>query len=79
MTAPSKELLLSAKNLTKQFGGLAAVNDVSIDLYKGQIHAVIGPNGAGKTTLFNAATGILRPSAGSIACRNSQPMRTTLR
>jgi len=47
------ELLLSAKELVKRFGGLAAVNQVSIDLYRGQIHAVIGPNGAGKSTLTN--------------------------
>jgi branched-chain amino acid transport system ATP-binding protein len=44
------EVLLSAKNLTKRFGGLAAVNDVSVDLWRNHIHAVIGPNGAGKST-----------------------------
>jgi branched-chain amino acid transport system ATP-binding protein len=60
------ELLLSAKNLTKHFGGLAAVNDVSIDLFKGQIHAVIGPNGAGKSTLTNLVSGDLPLTSGSI-------------
>ena len=60
------ELLLSAKNLTKHFGGLAAVNDVSIDLYRGQIHAVIGPNGAGKSTLTNLISGDLTLTSGSI-------------
>jgi branched-chain amino acid transport system ATP-binding protein len=60
------ELLLSAKNLTKHFGGLAAVNDVSIDLYRGQIHAVIGPNGAGKSTLTNLVSGDLTLTSGSI-------------
>jgi branched-chain amino acid transport system ATP-binding protein len=60
------ELLLSAKNLTKHFGGLAAVNDVSIDLYRGQIHAVIGPNGAGKSTLTNLVSGDLALTSGSI-------------
>jgi branched-chain amino acid transport system ATP-binding protein len=60
------ELLLSAKNLTKRFGGLAAVNDVSIDLLKGQIHAVIGPNGAGKSTLTNLVSGDLPLTSGSI-------------
>jgi branched-chain amino acid transport system ATP-binding protein len=60
------ELLLSAKNLTKRFGGLAAVNDVSIDLFKGQIHAVIGPNGAGKSTLTNLVSGDLPLTSGSI-------------
>jgi branched-chain amino acid transport system ATP-binding protein len=59
-------ILLSAKNLTKRFGGLAAVNDVSIDLQLGQIHAVIGPNGAGKSTLTNLLSGDLPVTLGSI-------------
>jgi branched-chain amino acid transport system ATP-binding protein len=66
MTALQSELLLSAKNLTKHFGGLAAVNDVSIDLFRGQIHAVIGPNGAGKSTLTNLVSGDLPLTSGSI-------------
>lgn len=61
------ELLLSAKNLTKRFGGLAAVNNVSIDLYRGQIHAVIGPNGAGKSTLTNLVSGDLPLTSGSLS------------
>ncbi len=60
------DLLLSATNLTKRFGGLAAVNDVSVDLHRGRIHAVIGPNGAGKSTLTNLLSGDLPPSSGSI-------------
>ena len=60
------EILLSAKNLTKRFGGLAAVNDVSVDLWQGRIHAVIGPNGAGKSTLTNLLSGDLPPTSGSI-------------
>ena len=60
------ELLLSAKELVKRFGGLAAVNQVSIDLYRGQIHAVIGPNGAGKSTLTNLLSGDLPLSSGQI-------------
>ena len=60
------ELLLSAKNLTKRFGGLAAVNNVSINLYKGQLHAVIGPNGAGKSTLTNLLSGDLTLTSGTI-------------
>ena len=59
-------LLLSAKNLTKRFGGLAAVNDVSIDLMRNHIHAVIGPNGAGKSTLTNLLSGDLPPTSGSV-------------
>ncbi|MDP1739496.1 ABC transporter ATP-binding protein [Polaromonas sp.] len=60
------EVLLSAKNLTKRFGGLAAVNDVSINLQRRQIHAVIGPNGAGKSTLTNLLSGDLLPTSGSV-------------
>ena len=58
------EVLLSAKNLTKRFGGLAAVNDVSVDLWRNHIHAVIGPNGAGKSTLTNLLSGDLPPTSG---------------
>jgi branched-chain amino acid transport system ATP-binding protein len=60
------EVLMSARQLTKRFGGLAAVNDVSVDLWKGRIHAVIGPNGAGKSTLTNLLSGDLPPTAGTI-------------
>ena len=59
-------VLLSARNLTKRFGGLAAVNDVSIDLLRNHIHAVIGPNGAGKSTLANLLSGDLQPTAGTV-------------
>jgi branched-chain amino acid transport system ATP-binding protein len=65
------ELLLCAQNLTKRFGGLAAVNGVSIDLYRGQIHAVIGPNGAGKSTLTNLLSGDLPLTSGSIKLMSS--------
>ena len=61
------EVLLSAKKLTKRFGGLAAVDDVSIDLLRNHIHAVIGPNGAGKSTLTNLLSGDLPPTSGSVA------------
>jgi branched-chain amino acid transport system ATP-binding protein len=60
------EVLLSARNLTKRFGGLAAVSEVSLDLWLGRIHAVIGPNGAGKSTLTNLLSGDLAPTAGSV-------------
>jgi branched-chain amino acid transport system ATP-binding protein len=62
----SETALLSATALTKRFGGLAAVNDVSLDLWKGRIHAVIGPNGAGKSTLTNLLSGDLPPTSGQI-------------
>ena len=60
------EALLTATGLTKRFGGLAAVNDVSLSLHRNQIHAVIGPNGAGKSTLTNLLAGDLPPTAGHI-------------
>ena len=58
--------LLEIKNLTKNFGGLKAINDLSFNLEKGEILGIIGPNGAGKTTLFNMLTGFHRPDGGSI-------------
>ena len=61
------EVLLSAKDLTKRFGGLAAVNEVSVDLWRSRIHAVIGPNGAGKSTLTNLLSGDILPTSGSVA------------
>ncbi len=60
------DVVFSASHLTKRFGGLAAVNDVSLDLWRGRIHAVIGPNGAGKSTLTHLLSGDLAPTAGSI-------------
>jgi branched-chain amino acid transport system ATP-binding protein len=59
-----RNTLMSARGLTKRFGGLAAVNDVSLELWLGQIHAVIGPNGAGKSTLANLLSGDLPPTSG---------------
>src|SRR3954468_20346260 len=60
------EALLTASALTKKFGGLAAVNDVSLELHQGRIHAVIGPNGAGKSTLTNLLSGDLPPTSGRV-------------
>lgn len=58
--------LLEAENITKVFGGLMAVNSVSLTVEKGSIVSVIGPNGAGKTTFFNVLTGIYKPDGGTI-------------
>jgi ABC-type branched-subunit amino acid transport system ATPase component/ABC-type branched-subunit amino acid transport system permease subunit len=58
--------LLELKNLTKRFGGLVAVNDASLTIRKGTIHAIIGPNGAGKSTLFNLVTGLHKVDAGQV-------------
>jgi branched-chain amino acid transport system ATP-binding protein len=59
--------LLEVKGVSKRFGGVHAVNDVSFRVEKGMIKAVIGPNGAGKTTLFNIVSGFIPPDAGSIS------------
>ncbi len=58
--------ILEAENVTKQFGGLTAVNDVSLYIDEGEIFGLIGPNGAGKTTFFNAITGLYPPTRGAI-------------
>jgi len=58
--------LLEAKQLSKRFGGLLAVNNVSLSLYKDQLHAVIGPNGAGKTTLTHLLSGDIAASSGEL-------------
>ena len=62
----SNNSLLEVKNLTMDFGGLRAVDSVSLNVYAGEIVALIGPNGAGKTTFFNCVTGIYKPSNGDV-------------
>ena len=62
----SKHKLLEVKGLTMDFGGLRAVDSVSLDVHEGEIAALIGPNGAGKTTFFNCVTGIYTPTKGDI-------------
>jgi branched-chain amino acid transport system ATP-binding protein len=62
----SGEILFQADNISKTFGGLKAVNDVSFALRAGIVTTLVGPNGAGKTTLFNAMTGHLVPDQGSV-------------
>lgn len=60
------EPILEVKNLTKNFGGLCAVSNVSMTINQGELIGLIGPNGAGKTTLFNLLTGVYEPSSGLI-------------
>ena len=62
--------MLSLEKVSKNFGGLAALSDVSFEVNAGEIVGVIGPNGAGKTTLFNLITGVFAPSSGSIDFRD---------
>jgi len=67
--------LLELDNVSKDFGGLRAVNRVSLTAHDGEILGLIGPNGAGKTTLFNMITGVYRPSAGRVLLRGEDITR----
>lgn len=58
--------ILNVKNLTKNFGGICALDNVTVDLMENEILGLIGPNGAGKTTLFNVITGFYKPDAGKV-------------
>ncbi len=76
------EAILSLQGLTRSFGGLAAVRDLSFEVRSGEILSLIGPNGAGKTTVFNLITGTLLPTRGRVSFQNrditgSRPYETT--
>lgn len=60
------DIILEARHLRKEFGGLVAVDDVSLRIRRGSTHSIIGPNGAGKTTFFNLLTGKYRPTRGEV-------------
>jgi branched-chain amino acid transport system ATP-binding protein len=64
--------VLEVKNLTKRFGGLVAVNDLSFDIEAGEIIGLIGPNGSGKTTTFNMLSGAYKLTEGSIAFKGER-------
>ena len=61
-----EKMVLRMENITMQFGGVVAVNNLSLDVPQGQIVALIGPNGAGKTTAFNCVTGVYQPTNGQV-------------
>jgi ABC-type branched-subunit amino acid transport system ATPase component len=72
----SDAVILDAIGITKTFGGVRAVDDVSISVREGTIHALIGPNGAGKTTFFNAISGFALPERGVVRFKNVDVTRT---
>ena len=65
--------LLSVRNVTRRFGGIVAIDDVSLDVEQGQIVGLIGPNGAGKTTLFNVITRLYKPDSGELEFDGQEP------
>ena len=67
--------ILEVQNLNKSFGGLQAINDLSLSFEEGEMSSIIGPNGAGKTTFFNLLTGYLRLDSGSILFKNQDISR----
>jgi branched-chain amino acid transport system ATP-binding protein len=69
------EPIYTAANITKAFGGLVAVDDVSFDIPQGSIVSIIGPNGAGKTTFFNILTGLYKPTSGRLEFQGSNVTR----
>ena len=76
------DIIIETKNLTKQFGALVAVDDVSMQVRKNSLHAIIGPNGAGKTTFFNLLSGNLEPTRGQVFYKGHdithQPVHRTI-
>jgi branched-chain amino acid transport system ATP-binding protein len=71
----SAELILQVKDVSKRFGGLQALTDITFDLPQGQILGLIGPNGAGKTTLFNVINGVYTPERGQVIFRDEDITR----
>ena len=66
IAADGRELVLKTEHLCIQFGGLRAVDDVNLEIRKGELYGLIGPNGAGKTTFFNILTGVYKPTSGKV-------------
>jgi branched-chain amino acid transport system ATP-binding protein len=72
MKVQSHEVILEAQNLRKEFGGLVAVADVSMQVQARTLHSIIGPNGAGKTTLFNLLSGTMPPTSGQVIFKGAE-------
>jgi branched-chain amino acid transport system ATP-binding protein len=68
----SEEVILQVQNVNKSFGGVRAVDDLSFDLFKGEIFGIIGPNGSGKTTLVNIITGFVKPDTGKVFAKGKE-------
>src|SRR6478735_9713888 len=62
----TREVVYDIDHITLRFGGVTSLNDVTMQMFRGEILAVIGPNGAGKTSLFNSLTGVYTPQEGSV-------------
>src|SRR5213596_2920271 len=75
MTENGAPALYAAQSITKAFGGLVAVDDVSFEIPQGSIVSIIGPNGAGKTTFFNILTGLYKPTSGRLVFDNKNVTR----
>ena len=79
-SAPGRDVVFDVDAVTLRFGGVTSLNDVSLQMYRGEILAVIGPNGAGKTSLFNSLTGVYLPQEGDVrlAARPGEALRSVL-
>ncbi|MDR0886044.1 MAG: ABC transporter ATP-binding protein [Clostridiales Family XIII bacterium] len=69
----NEQIILKTRGLTKRFGGLDALNDINLDIYRGRIIGLLGPNGSGKSTLIKLANGLLQPTSGSIEIAGQRP------
>lgn len=72
------EPIIATRDLSRYFGGLRAVDGVSLQVAEGSLHSIIGPNGAGKTTLFNLVSGTIKPTSGDVYLRGKQITGTPL-
>ena len=70
-------MILRTHNLTKHFGGIVALDDVSVEFHPGSITALVGSNGAGKSTFFNAVAGLVIPDSGEVTLGNGSEVRLT--